>query len=411
MGAFSLAENPFVVLPVSPRSTRAQVDAAYAARVTAHAAGEKDYLAARQSLISPEGRLAAEVSWLIDIEPTDAMPLMTAMAGTDASALLTALKNQPPLTRANVAADACGRFRSTDFIGPLAMAHSLLDVEEITNLINFDHAEAGMAPVDSATVDSALAVLARRHADAAIEAMAAAGQSETMRTALMEAPPSAASRFLEELLSQFGRGVDMRMEPVEPAGPKATSVDVQVADPEVSLFAPERPTKPSRLSSPRTTLLWIGVLVVVILALSAAAFEFGPHVFARITGVKTPANTSSVPESNTASPDMSRNDAPLRGMAPNGVAESPPPPHPTKVLSQNELRFCLFTKMRLSSLNPPFRTFGYISKVDAALADYNARCGNVKFRSNDYRVVTVQLRQERPRLQAEADGLVKTWSR
>ena len=408
MGAFSLAENPFVVLPVSPRSTRAQIDDAFAGRVAARPAAEAVYLAARQTLLDPEGRLAAEVAWLIDIEPTEAAPLMSAMGGTDKAALLAALKTQPPLTRANVAADACGRFKSTEFIGPLALAHSRLDVEEITNLINFDHEESGTPPVDSVAVDGALAVLARRHADAAIEAMIAAGEGESMRAALSEAPPSAASRFLDELLAQYGRGVEMRMAPADASQPASPPAVSPATDPEAApLFAPQKPARSSRVASPRTALLWIGVLAVAIIAMAAAAFEFGPRLISTMTGRGAfPGQTSA----NAGAPDPSDTAVIPPGMAPNGVAESPPPPHPTKILSQNQLRFCVFTKVRLTSLNPSFRTFGYIAKFTDALSDYNARCAHVKYMSNDFKVVTLQLRHEQPRLQAEADGLVKSWS-
>ncbi len=410
MAAFSLAENPFVILPVSPRATRAQIDAAFAARVAARPGSEPAYLAARQALLDPERRLAAEVAWLIDIEPADAAPLMAAMGGSDASALLTALKNQPPLTRANVAADACGRFKSTAFIGPLAMAHSRLDVEEITNLLNYDRAEAGAPAVEASAVDAALALLARRHADAAVEAMVAAGEGESMRATLAEAPPSAASRFLDELLAQYGRGVEMRMAPVDaPADPAPAAF--APAQPEAPpLFVPQKPAKTAAGASPQTTLVWAGALLVFFVAVVAGAFAVGPRLVAAMTGAGILPTRASGATANNGGPDLSDADEPPPGMAPNGVAETPPPPHTTKVLTQNQLRFCMFTKVRLTSVNPPFRTFEYITKFNDALSDYNARCAHVKYMSNDFKVVAIQLRHEQPRLVAEGQSLAKTFS-
>ena len=145
-------------------------------------------------------------------------------------------------------------------------------------------------------------------------------------------------------------------------------------------------------------------------AVAAGAFAVGPRLLAAITGAGIlPARTSGA-TANTVGSDASDADEPPPGMAPNGVAETPPPPHTTKVLTQNQLRFCMFTKVRLTSVNPPFRTFGYIAKFNDALSDYNARCAHVKYMSNDFKVVAIQLRHEQPRLVAEGEGLAKTFS-
>ena len=155
MAAFSLAGSPFVALPVTPRSTADQIEAAYQARRGAKPEAEPSLLAAKQRLLSRDGRLGAELAWIIDVGPLTAQVLFEAMAKGDPATLMAALQELPPLTKANVAADACRRLRSTDFVAPLDAAHRSLDLSTVGDLINQLHAASGAPPVDSAELSAA----------------------------------------------------------------------------------------------------------------------------------------------------------------------------------------------------------------------------------------------------------------
>ena len=128
MAAFSFAYNPFVSLPVSLRASSRDVEDAYQRRLASRPQDEAGLTRARRLLLEPDSRLAAEVAWLVDVGPRDAVTLLGAMAGGNQTALLDALTDQPPLSKANVAADACARLKSTAFLRPLAAAHRALAI-------------------------------------------------------------------------------------------------------------------------------------------------------------------------------------------------------------------------------------------------------------------------------------------
>ena len=204
MVAFSLAGSPFVSLPVTPRSSRDDIEAAFEARRAARPAAEPALAEAKARLLSPDGRLAAELAWIIDVGPLTARVLLEAMGGGDPAALLSSLTELPPLTKANVAADACVRLRSTAFIVPLEAAHGSIDFATLTTLINEIHAAAGEPGREAGDVSAAFAALTEFHAAAALEAMAAQGASQDVLSDLLRTPRP--SRLVEALLAHYYHG-------------------------------------------------------------------------------------------------------------------------------------------------------------------------------------------------------------
>jgi hypothetical protein len=214
MAAFSFAYNPFVVLPVSLRASARDVEEAYQRRLAARPQDETALNRARTLLLEPDSRLASEVAWLIDVGPREAVALLGAMAGGNESALLEALGNQPPLTCANVAADACARLRSKAFLGPLAAAHRALDVATLTELINEIHAAIPIPAVNPRQLGAALAAMRMLHASAAMVAISAQ-PDPAAALAIVTEGPGAESAFATELSAQF----EARFPPAAPAAP------------------------------------------------------------------------------------------------------------------------------------------------------------------------------------------------
>ncbi|HEY2179855.1 MAG TPA: hypothetical protein VGH15_14890 [Caulobacteraceae bacterium] len=214
MAAFSFAYNPFVVLPVSLRASARDVEDAYQRRLAARPQDEAALSRAKTLLLEPDSRLASEVAWLIDVGPREAVALLGAMAGGNETALLDALAGQPPLTRSNVAADACARLRSTAFLGPLAAAHRALDVAALVELINQIHAAIPMPAVNPRQLDAALAAMRMLHASAAMVAISAQTDPAAALATITEGPDSA-SAFAIELNAQF----QVRFPPAAPAQP------------------------------------------------------------------------------------------------------------------------------------------------------------------------------------------------
>ena len=202
MAAFSFAYNPFVILPVSLRASSGDVEEAYQRRLAARPQDEAALSRAKGLLLEPDSRLASEVAWLIDVGPREAVALLGAMAGGNEAALLEALANQPPLTRSNVAADACARLRSIAFLAPLASAHRALDVASLTDLINQIHAAIPIPAVVPRQLDAALGAMRMLHASAAMVAISA--QSDPAAAlAMVTQGPDGQSAFVTELTAQF----------------------------------------------------------------------------------------------------------------------------------------------------------------------------------------------------------------
>jgi hypothetical protein len=202
MAAFSFAYNPFVILPVSLRASSAVVEEAYQRRLAARPQDEAALSRARGLLLEPDSRLASEVAWLIDVGPREAVALLGAMAGGNEAALLEALANQPPLTRSNVAADACARLRSTAFLAPLASAHRALDMAALTELINQIHADIPIPVVVPRQLDAALGAMRMLHASAAMVAISAQ-PDPAAALAVVTQGPDGGSAFVTELTAQF----------------------------------------------------------------------------------------------------------------------------------------------------------------------------------------------------------------
>jgi hypothetical protein len=205
MAAFSFAYNPFVILPVSVRAGSRDVEDAYQRRLAARPQDEAALTRARRLLLEPDSRLAAEVAWLVDVGPKDAVTLLGAMAGGNQNALLEALANQPALSKANVAADACARTKSAAFLRPLAQAHRALDAAALVSLVNEIHGAIPMALVSERQVAAALRAITMLHAGSALEAISAQVDPAFALASVTQGPDAATGAFLEELNSQFLR--------------------------------------------------------------------------------------------------------------------------------------------------------------------------------------------------------------
>jgi hypothetical protein len=249
MAAFSFAYNPFVILPVSLRASSRDVEEAFARRIAARPQDEVALRRARTLLLEPDSRLASEVAWLIDVGPREAVGLLGAMAGGDQAALLAALANQPPLTRANVAADACARLKSPAFIGPVAAAHRALDMAALTRIINEIHADIPMPPVAARQLDAAVRALTMLHAGAAMSAISAQPDPHATFAAISAGPDAAAGAFMTELAAQYHAQFPPQPEEIGQTEPEpATESQGVPAEPvaEAWLAAP----KPIQVRSP-----------------------------------------------------------------------------------------------------------------------------------------------------------------
>ncbi|HEY1879924.1 MAG TPA: hypothetical protein VGG68_08330 [Caulobacteraceae bacterium] len=225
MAVFSFAYNPFVILPVSVRAGAQAVEEAYQRRLAARPQDEAALSRARRLLLESDSRLAAEVAWLVDVGPKDAVTLLGAMAGGNQTALLEALANQPALSKANVAADACARTKSTAFLKPLIEAHRALDPTTLIDLINENHAAIPMALVSERQAAAAIRAITMLHAGSAMEAIGAQNDPAFAFAAVTQGPDAATGAFLDELSQQYQR----RFPPEAPAAAAEEVYEVAAA--------------------------------------------------------------------------------------------------------------------------------------------------------------------------------------
>src|SRR5258708_24737036 len=233
MAAFSFAYNPFVVLPVSLRAGPRDVEEAFQRRLAARPQDEAALTRARRLLLEPDSRLAAELSWLIDVGPREAVTLLGAMAGGNEADLLDALASQPALSKANVSADACARLKSAAYLRPLALAHRALDPGALTTLINEIHAAIPMPPVSPRLVEAALRAVTMLHAGAALEAISAQNDPAATLANATVGPDAASGALAEEIVAQYWRrfppvagetdGAEQAAPAAEPTASPATS--------------------------------------------------------------------------------------------------------------------------------------------------------------------------------------------
>lgn len=173
MGDLSFRSNPFAVLRVSPRAKISEIEDAFEDAVIDRPSDEQVLLKIKQRLLTPNARLIAELSWLSEVAPRRADQLVAMLDRAEASALLDALSDLPPLSSANLAAEAAGRLRDLRFIPILIAAHRRISREATLDWLNSTRATAGFARVDAPQIDDALRTLRTAHARSAVAALVA----------------------------------------------------------------------------------------------------------------------------------------------------------------------------------------------------------------------------------------------
>jgi hypothetical protein len=113
--------------------------------------------------------------------------------------------------------------------------------------------------------------------------------------------------------------------------------------------------------------------------------------------------------SSSSSPAVARPAAPQTS-APT-PAETAPPPRAGRALTTPELRYCVFQSARLDHLNPMLSSTSEIevSRFNALIHDFNARCGNFTYRSGALAPVQAEARQRDVDLQRQASAILAEW--
>jgi hypothetical protein len=77
--SFDLLENPFSVLGIEPSASLEKITDAFDDALADGTAPESDLAAAREALVSPRRRTAAELSFLLDTNPREVVTICAAL--------------------------------------------------------------------------------------------------------------------------------------------------------------------------------------------------------------------------------------------------------------------------------------------------------------------------------------------
>ena len=201
---FDLRENPFVVLGVTPRSTKADVNEAFEdALLDAHDVNEERRLnLARQALFTPNERVAAELGYLLELRPSDARKALTSKAFEH---WVEVAESTQGVARANALAEAMRRCTQTDACRSLLL--NLLDCwsginpKEIWQQVSEARSISDFGSIAETDIRRGLDRLRHAHAEKAVAHLEGNSDLPAVFTDLLEAEIIPNDRVREKFVS------------------------------------------------------------------------------------------------------------------------------------------------------------------------------------------------------------------
>jgi hypothetical protein len=78
-------------------------------------------------------------------------------------------------------------------------------------------------------------------------------------------------------------------------------------------------------------------------------------------------------------------------------------------LTRPNIRYCTFQRVRLEAARPASEGAAQAQSFNAAISDFNARCGSYRYRQSDRDAVDAELTGKQFSLQAEGRALADSW--
>jgi len=168
----SLLDNPFALLRVAASATNQDIVDAYDDLSSAGAVDDATLVEARQALLSPRTRLAAELAFLSDTSEAEANRLLGQLAsGAGRDILIAATGRLSPLSRANLLVAVIETFGMTDdLLVQLVSAQAEIDVGEVVAALRRVRTKAGAVMPNEESVAQGLDGLFERQAQFALQA-------------------------------------------------------------------------------------------------------------------------------------------------------------------------------------------------------------------------------------------------
>lgn len=201
---FDLRENPFVVLGVTPRSTKADVNEAFEdALLDAHDVNEERRLnLARQALFTPNERVAAELGYLLELRPSDARKALTSKAFKH---WIEVAESTQGVARANALAEAMSSCTQADACRSLTL--NLLDCwrdinpKEIWQQVSDARSISDFGSVAETDIRRGLDQLRHAHAEKAVAHLESNSDLPAVFTDLLEGEIIPNDRVREKFVS------------------------------------------------------------------------------------------------------------------------------------------------------------------------------------------------------------------
>ncbi len=176
---FSLTDNPFAQLGLTPRASREQIE---------EVAARGQSRGAAATVLDQHARLAEELSWLPGASSLAAQETVAALGARDAGAAAGRLVLLRGLAKANLAADMALRFADPDMIDQMVRAWDGVESVDVLSQVNADRMISGYPPANAAQVDWALQTVRERHGRSAARLLAEAGDGRDRLIRLIERP-------------------------------------------------------------------------------------------------------------------------------------------------------------------------------------------------------------------------------
>jgi len=153
----------------------------------------------------------------------------------------------------------------------------------------------------------------------------------------------------------------------------------------------------------------IGRRIASAAAAAVIAFIWLASLESQPTPPRTAGRTPSAParpmlETPPQAGDLLSNDD-FFDATPRSPAEAPPPAGRDRLLTRDQIRYCLFQVERLEAFRPVATTNAQIDQFNRLVDDWNSRCSHYRYREDDMREAERELAGERARLRREGQRL------
>lgn len=219
--SFDLLENPFSVLGIEPSASLEKIADAFDDALADGTAPESDLAAAREALVSPRRRTAAELSFLLDTNPREVVAICAALKQRSSPADLVRVADRlAPLSKANLLAHISSQQpANANLLFALVDAHARIDPTAVHAKLESTRKAAGIVIPSIDNVRDELHELFSSHAKAALagypSSKASASPVEECTKRILVSADTDRIDALQGLVRAFGQTIASELHQME----------------------------------------------------------------------------------------------------------------------------------------------------------------------------------------------------